>query len=205
MPPYVRLVSANKDATITPDVIQEAVDAVTAADLAETQESDPKTALKMVVMQNIRRIIRTFTETLKMAPSLQRGLTVYEVAEVSTETADRMAALWTADHAVKNALAAKKEAPNPDAEAIKTKVEAFFIRTGLVAQRVVVEGQQYRLVRRVSVRKQKVGIGKLESMLDEALGESLKGPDLIRNLHIALANVPPESKSSVSLCNVKSE
>jgi hypothetical protein len=206
MPPYIRLVSANKDASITPEVIQEAIESITAADLLETKESDPKVALKKVVMQNVRRIIRSFTESLKMVPSLQRGLTVYEVAEVSSETADRMAALWAADLAVRDALASKKPPQNPEADAAKTKVEAFFIRTGLVAQRVVVEGQQYRLVRRISVRKQKVGIGKLESMIDEVMIESLpETAQLVRALHIALANVPPESKSSVTLCNVKSE
>lgn len=224
VPPYVRLVQANKDATITVEVIQEAIESLTEEDIADggAASAGPggaAEAIKAAVLQTIRRTIRSYTESLKIMPSLQRGLSTYDVSECTTAMADSMHALWTTEQALKQALASKKADPEVTAKMtdFKARIEAFFIRTGLTAQRIVVENKPYRLVRRVSVRKPKVGIGMFEKMLNEALtevglsggaagtpaGGRFRPAELIRALQIQISSVAPETKSTVSLCAVK--
>lgn len=211
VPPYVRLVQTNKDATITAEVVQEAIQAITEEDLRELAAADggPAEAVRAAVLQNIRRAIRSFTVSLKLMTSVQRGLGPYDVPECTPEMADQMLALWSAEHKLKAALACKKQDPEVSANQtdLKTTIESFFIRTGLTSQRIVVEGRPFRLVRRVSVRKPKVGLGMFEKMLADAMGQvnatAFRPTDLIRALQIQLSSVPPETKSSVALCAVK--
>lgn len=213
VPAYVRLVQTNKDATITVEVIQEAIESLTEDDIREATKGPEGTAaeaIKAAVLQNVRRSIRSFTESLKIMPSVQRGLGPYDVLECTTEMADTMYALWTTDQELKEALAAKKADPEVVAKMadFKTRIEAFFIRTGLTAQRIVVENKPFRLVRRVSVRKPKVGIGLFEKMLNESLAENpitraFRPSELIRALQIHVSSVAPETKSTVALCAVK--
>lgn len=207
LPPYARIVQANKDAAVTPEVVQEAIESLTPDDLRETG-AQGLAAVRAAVLQNIRRIVRSYTETLKLHACLQRGVSPYDVAEASPEMADAMYTLWTAEQALKRALEARK----PPAEetkalsALRDRIEGFFVRTGLTAQRVVVEGRPYRLVRRVSVRKPRVGIGRVETLLDEVL-KDLSGDvntgALIHALQVQLSAIPPETKSSVVLCAVR--
>jgi len=162
VPPYVRLVQANKDATITVEVIQEAIESLSEDDIVDAGSGGGAAeAIKAAVLQTIRRTIRSFTESLKLMPSVQRGLGPYDVLECSPEMADAMYGLWSTEQALKKALASKKADPEITAKMtdFKARIEAFFIRTGLTAQRIVVENKPFRLVRRVSVRKPKVGIG----------------------------------------------
>lgn len=213
MPPYLRLIQGNKDAGITPEVIQEAIESISEEDLKEAGSDSPEEALKKVVMQNIRRIIRSITESLKLVPSLPRGTNTYDIPEAPTKVADKMYALWAAEQGIKKALEERKAVASPpsgELDALKQRVEAFFIRTGLTAQRIVVEGKPYRLVRRVSVRKPRVGVGKVELFLNEIFSEppfknttEFRPSELIRAIQVQLASIAPESKSSVSLCAVK--
>jgi hypothetical protein len=221
VPPYVRLVQTNKDATITAEVIQEAIEALSEDDIADAAQGGaaaggPAEAIKSAVLQTIRRSIRSFTESLKIMPSVQRGLGPYDVLECTPEMADAMHGMWTTEDALKKALATKKTDPEVAAKMtdFKGRIEAFFVRTGLTAQRIVVENKPFRLVRRVSVRKPKVGIGLFEKMLNEALtevgltggaaGAKFRPSDLIRALQIQISSVAPETKSNVSLCAIKS-
>lgn len=206
MPPFLRLVSANKDATITPEVIQEALESITQEDF--TEEDD----IKSVVLKNVRRTIRSFSETMKIMSSLQRGLTSYDVPELSTEEADSMWQFWLRQQRIKESLASKKADPEAAAkkEECKKRVESFFIRTGLISQRIVVEGHPYKLVRRVSVRKPKIGIGRLEKMLDDVIQDmkltsttQFKSEPLIKALQIQVSSVAPETKTTVSLTSIK--
>jgi hypothetical protein len=205
MPPFLRLVPANKDATITTEVIQEALESITQQDFTEAED------IKGVVLKNIRRTIRSFTESMKIMPSLQRGMTSYDVPELSSEEADTMWQFWLRQQRIKESLASKKADPEAAAkkEECKKRVESFFIRTGLISQRIVVEGHPYKLVRRVSVRKPKIGIGRLEKMLDEVLQDlqitptTFRSEPLIKALQIQVSSVAPETKTNVSLSAIK--
>jgi hypothetical protein len=70
-----------------------------------------------------------------------------------------------------------------------------------------VDSKAYKLVRRVSVRKAKIGIGQVEKMLDHVLKdirpESFKPAEVCREIQILMTSLPPETKSSIKLCAVK--
>lgn len=216
MPPYVRLIVNSKDSSVTPEVIQEALEAITQEDLQEAAgavgpDAGPHAALKHVVLANIRRLVRNFTEQVRLNHGLPRGLGHYDVAEAASSVADSMYRLWTLENQIKSALEAKRAQASEtrSTDELKRRIETFFVRTGLTAQRIVVEGRTYRLVRRVSVRRPKVGLSKLEDFLNAVLAEPgfqgarVRTAELIRGLHIQLASVPPETKTSVSLCAVR--
>lgn len=219
MDPFARIVQVNKDASITPEVIQEALENVSSEDLQEAAAAasedgtvTTRTTVRQLVLTNIRRIIRSFVETLKMSDSLPRGSTVYDVADAPSDVAARMWKLWSLDQNIKKNLSKKKDTTatqTPSEEGLKTKIESFFIRTGLTAQRIVIEGHAYRLVRRISVRKPKIGVGRFEQILDTSLDEALidkinnfKPIDFMKALQIQLSSVPAESKSNVVLCKI---
>ena len=211
MPRYLRLVQTNKDATITAEVIQESLEGLSLNDISEATKgpAEPVLAVKEAVLQALRRAIRSYTESARLMTSLPRGTDVYEALTAPESVVTLMWTLWTNERQIKNVLETKKVDPEVAKHQISLKetIEAYFVRTGLTAQRLVVEGRPYRLVRRVSVRKPKVGIGKLQAMLDVALKDmdlsAFRPLDLIRALQVQLANIEPESKSSVSLCSVK--
>jgi hypothetical protein len=206
--PYLRIVAANKDATITTDVIQEALESLTDQDFAE------QGSIKETVLQKIRLSIRSFTESLKVMASLQRGVSVYEVPELSADEAHLMWLFWRTQHDIKELLAKRKVEPAVAAQKdqYKTRVESFFIRTGLMSQRIVVEGKPYKLVRRISVRKPKIGIGRVEKILDDILQDPeyadaklLRPANLIKALQIQVSSVAPETKTTVSLSAIKTD
>jgi hypothetical protein len=210
VPRFVRNVQSNKDSSITPEIIQESLESLTSDDLNETNATGHE-AIKAAILQSIRRSIRSFTENAKLMSSLPRGQDTYDVVEASATVSDLMYQLWTTECQIKDALESKKQDPEitKAQNCFKETIEGFFVRTGLTAQRLVVEGLPYRLVRRVSVRKPKIGIGKLEKMLDDIVKDldpkTFKPNDLIRSLQIQLSSMPPEMKTCINLCSVKAE
>lgn len=209
-PRFVRLVQSNKDSTITPEVIQESLETLTSDDIKETNATGHQ-AIKEAILQSIRRNIRSFTESAKLMNSVPRGSDTYDLTEAPTDISNTMFQLWTTECEIKVALESKKQDPEITKEqnGLKQTIEGFFVRTGLTAQRLVVEGLPYRLVRRVSVRKPKIGIGRLEKMLDDIIKDidpkNFKPNDVIRELQIQLSSMPPEMKTCINLCSVKTE
>lgn len=215
--PYLRLVPANKDSSISPEVVQEALESITLEDIQEAStknanDSSTASAIRTVVLTNIRRLIRSFTESLKILSSLPKGHSVYDLVETSDAVAERMWSYWSVEQEIKTLLASKKVSSDDSQHLkdLKAKVEAFFIRTGLSVQRISVEGHAYKLSRKVSVRKPKVGIGKLELLLDEILPQFTSGPlfkpkELIRAIQIQLSAIAPETKSNVTLSPIKAD
>ena len=210
-PHFVRILQTNKDSTITPDVIQEALETLSATELKEAQGTTPQEAIKDAILKNVRRTIRSFTETAKLMTAMPRGTDIYDIAEVPTSVSDTIYGLWRTEQLIKKKLEEKKIDPeiSKKQKDLKDIIEGFFVRTGLTAQRIVVEGRPYKLTRRVSVRKPKVGIGKLSQMLDELIATidpaTFKPVDIIRGLQIQLTSLPPETKTSISLGAVKVE
>jgi hypothetical protein len=81
-----------------------------------------------------------------------------------------------------------------------------------MSQRIVVEGKPYKLVRRISVRKPKIGIGRVEKILDDILQDPeyadaklLRPANLIKALQIQVSSVAPETKTTVSLSAIKTD
>jgi hypothetical protein len=213
MPPYLRTVKTNKDASITPEVIQEGIEALTPQDISECAEGrdDAAAVLKEVILKSIRRIIRSFTETTKLMHNMPRGQTSYDTDVADLNVAETMYKSWTTDQEIKKLLASRKIDPdlNKEHSILKERVESYFIRAGITTQRIVVDAKQYKLVRRVSVRKSKIGIGQVDKMLDQVLvglnASAFKPAEVIRSLQILITSLPPETKSSIKLCAVKAD
>jgi len=212
MVPYVRIVSANKDSSITPELVQEALESITHEDFRETEDGSLEDKVKSIIMTHIRRTIRSFTETLRLMPSLPKGVSNYDILETSDSMAQKMFDISSLDHTIKQHLATKKQLVSDSGpiQEYKQKIESFFIRTGLTNQRIVVEGKPYKLSRRISIRKPKIGIGKLETFLIEILKDTrlvnpsdFRPKEIIRALQIQISSVAPETKSSVTLSSIK--
>jgi hypothetical protein len=209
LPPYLRTVKTNKDGCITPEIIQEAIECLTSQDLSEASGGRPVEIIKEAILKAVRRIIRTYTETTKLMENMPRGKTVYDMDIASPEIAETMYTSWRTQHEVKKLLDSKKIDPDVSKahNVLKEKVESYFIRAGITAQRIVVDSKAYKLVRRVSVRKAKIGIGQVEKMLDHVLKdmrpESFKPAEVCREIQILMTSLPPETKSSIKLCAVK--
>lgn len=218
LPPILRIVRTNKDLTITPEVIQEAIECITEDDLRDAASKDAankdsaegksheirkKDIMKAAILTNLRRIIRSYNESLKLLSSLPRTESLYDIDEADAEIAEKMFKMWTTEQTIKDLL--KENKVVVDNTEVKSKVESYFIRTGLTAQRIIVEGKPFRLVRRVSILKPKIGIGKFEAILTETLETSkdLNLNTIIKNLQIQISSQPPETKSKVSLCSIK--
>jgi len=210
--PYVRIVSANKDSSITPELVQEALESITHEDFVELDIGTLEEKIKSIVLTHIRRTIRSFTETLRLMPSLPKGQTSYDINETTESMAQKMFDIAKLDSLIKDNLKIKKQCITDSGpiQEYKKKIESFFIRTGLTNQRIVVEGKPYKLTRKVSIRKPKIGIGKIELFLTEILKETkfaseseFRPKELIRALQIQISSVAPETKSSVSLSSIK--
>jgi hypothetical protein len=211
VPMYLRIVRANKDSTITPEVIQEAIETLSLEDLRAQETANPETSktelLKGLILDSMRRLIRSYTDSLKLMVSIPKGQSLYELSDATSEIADRMFQYWSLEQSMKG-LRAQKKVPDEHRKAMSAKkeiIEAFFVRTGLTAQRLVVEGSPYRLVRSVSIQKQRLGIGKFETILDAVVQKvkAFKPQDLIRELQIQVTSLPPETKTAIKLCSVK--
>jgi len=209
MPPYLRTIKTNKDGSITPEIVQEAIDCLTPQDLEEASGGRPVEIIKEAILKALRRIIRTYTETTKLMDNMPRGLTVYDMDTATPAVAETMYTSWRTQHEIKKLHDSKKIDPDVSKahNVLKEKVEAYFIRAGITAQRIVVDSKPYKLVRRVSVRKAKIGIGQVEKMLDQVLVEvkadSFKPAEVCREIQILMTSLPPETKSSIKLCAVK--
>ena len=210
IPKYVRLVRTSKDANITSEIIKEALENINTEDIAEEAHehatSAPKEVIKNLVLTNIRRLIRSFTINLKLMKSIVKGTSIYEIPDAPKNIANEMWQLWITEQEIKKKMKSRPEGCNKD---LKERVENYFIRTGLTAQRIVVEGQPFRLVRKISIRKGKVGIGCLENLLDEVLKtfnpEKFNPNDLIHDLHVQISALPPETKTTLGLAAVKTK
>lgn len=206
MPRYVRLLKTNKDTNITSEIIQEALQGISIEDLKEnmTADTDAQKTFKEVILKSFRRLIRSYTTSLKLVNSALRGLTLYDLPECPMQVADNMWALWNAEQEIKALLENKPKNDHPE---LKERIENYFVRTGLSSQRIVVESRPWRLVRKVSIQKMRIGIGRIENMLDDALKnqsfERFNASEIIHFLQVQISSLPPETKTSVGLCAVK--
>lgn len=206
IPKYVRLVRTSKDANITCEIVSEALENINNDDLIEqgVENRTPKEVIKNLVLTNIRRLIRSFTINLKLMKNIVKGLSIYEIPDAEKSVADEMWKLWVTEQEIKKNSKLKPDACNKE---LKERVENYFIRTGLTAQRIVVEGQSFKLARKISIRKGKIGIGSFENILNELLktlnAEKFNPNQLIHDLHVQISSLPPETKSTLGLTPIK--
>lgn len=196
VPPYVRMFRNNKDATILPETVREALDDVTLEDVSEQYQDaadrkKPITVTKaflLAVVARVRLSIREYTQQVKQLASLPKGTRGADVENAPAEVATWAVKLHTNEHGAKM-LEAKRRTADAKRESnlrlLEPLVASYFARAGLLSdagnasERVMLGGVVYRLVRRVSSVKQPIRFGVIDRALWAAFDEAwhLEVPD----------------------------
>jgi hypothetical protein len=198
IPMYVRLVRTNKDSAITPDVVDEAIDAVTPADIEEHKGIVP------AIMAKVRMEIRTYVNSVKLMHNKERNQNIYDIPEVPPQLYPLLIQWHTAQEMLSAQQQQNRESVSEITASInrvKSTVSTFFERTNTLNQRVVLNDKTYRISRKVSVRHEKVGLGKLEELL---LKQPADLETLKTSLRHALQNIPPVTKTDICFSLVRS-
>jgi hypothetical protein len=198
IPMYVRLVRTNKDSAITPDVVDEAIDAVTPADIEDHKGIVP------AIMAKVRIEIRTYVDSVKLMHNKERNQNIYDIPEVPTQLYPVLIQWHTAQEQLSALQARNREAVSEitaSINRIKSTVSTFFERTNTLNQRVVMNDKTYRISRKVSVRHEKVGLGKLEELL---LQQPQDLESMKTSVRHALQNIPPVTKTDICFSLVRS-
>jgi len=175
-PPYIRLVKNNKDLTITPEVISEALQSITEEDIQEYKGNAPDILVE-AILSSVRRIVRSFSEQIKLTDSVPRGIKAADVPFADTSLSKQAVQLFTHSSKVMASESEKRAAVSSAKTAMSERqatLDAFFERSGITHQRVTLENKQFNLCRRLTVSKTKVTFKILEDVL--------KNLDLIKNL-----------------------
>jgi len=221
VPAYLRYITCNKDSSITAELIQEALLSISSEDLAsltesehqETNQQNKQQKLSELILDSVRRHIRTYTENLKISESLPKGVSNYDAEETNDQQVLAAFNLWKCECSIKTLLSQRKtqesvhKASAQESKETKQIIEQYFVRTGLTKQLLVIDSQSLKLCRKVSIRKPKVGIGKLENLLGIMFGEhpklltsvQVRTNEIVRLLQIQISSLPPETKSTISL------
>jgi hypothetical protein len=197
-PLYVRLTRGNKDATITPEIIEDAIDSVTDEDIAEHK------SVIEAILHHVRNSIRTYKQTISLSDSRERNQHVYDTPSLPDDLFPHVMSWHLANLKMSEGQVKHKEALSEVTQAlnaVKPIVESFFERTGVMTQRVNLEDIPYRITRKVSVRHPRIGLPKLKSLFEELQTTNL---DRLRaSVRPMLQNVPPVTKADVVFCAVR--
>lgn len=216
VPMFVRMIRNTKDIPVTVDIINEAFDAVAVQDVEEHMTKMNLTfpeALQAVVLSNVRNTIRSYRFTLKLTEIKERSLKMYDIPECTPEIMNSMFQLHAATYKLQSKSQENKELISEITKEIQNKkqyVQSFFDRTGIMSQRIVMDNVPYRLVKKVSVTHEKIGLTKLEFWLSNSLSNLKSMTDFerdsqkIRNqIMKTIQNLPPITKSDIQFCSVK--
>lgn len=177
LPAYVRLAKNAKDLSITPDVIEEAFNALTEEDVLES-EGDGADALISAVLTSVRRIVRSFNEQAKITDSLPRGVKAADVQLANEDFAREAIRLHFQSSIVLGTEREKREAVSAVKEELNTKsseVERFFQRSNTTSQRINMENASYNLCCRTTMTRPRVTLKVLEDFLHDGIKECLMG------------------------------
>jgi len=174
LPPYIRKVRNNKDNTITNDIIKECIDNLNPDEILESQEEDGPDALLDVLLQSIRRSIRTFTEQVRLCDSIPRGSKAADVPFASSKQIKLASELHDISTTILMTESEKRDVLVDLKEKMKVRqpeIEAYFERTNINSQRIILENCPYNLIRRITVCKPKVNIKKIQTIIMETINE----------------------------------
>lgn len=180
IPAYIRLSQNTKDLSITPQIVQEAINAISEDDLLESVEDNEHSyeSLINLVISSVRRLIRSFNEQPKICDSVPRGVKACDV-KVAEETLIKLAFnLFEKSEFVLQSERKKREQANfvkRDMELCTGSVKDYFERSQLTSQRVSLENKSYNLCYRTTVKRPKINA----KMLGNIMHDTLKDCDLI--------------------------
>ena len=191
VPPFLRWLSINKDSPIKPETIEEAIQSITAEDIDEMKnhnkengiEASTRDVLREILLQKIRQLIRSVSQNVKLSPSLERGKKYHEVPE-RDDLAETVLEWHLNENRIKKKRDECKESVTLFGGQIKdlqNPVEKFFDRTQTTSQKVVLNDRTFRLVKKTSVRKPRVGMTSVVPWINDAF-ENLR-IDNVRSFH----------------------
>lgn len=218
-PPYIRLVKNNKDLTITPEVISEALQSITEEDIQEYKGNAPEFLVE-AILSSVRRIVRSFSEQIKLTDSVPRGIKPADVPFADAALSKQAVRLFAHSTKVLASESEKRTAVSSAKTAMNERqgtLDAFFERSGITHQRITLENKQFNLCRRLTVSKPKVTFKILEEVLKNLdIIKTLKSKtdilDAIKNrradiqklVATRISTLPNSSKSVIHLQRVKS-
>jgi hypothetical protein len=204
IPMYVRLVRTNKDSPITPDIVDEAIDSVTDDDIEEHKGVVP------AIMAKVRIEIRTYVNAVKLMHNKERNQNIYDIPDVPDQLYPILIQWHTAQEQLTALQQQNRETVSEVTASInrvKSMVSTFFERTNTLNQRVVLNDKTYRISRKVSVRHEKVGLGKLEELLSQQDRQDRQDRQDLATLKTAvrhaLQNIPPVTKTDICFSLVR--
>lgn len=214
LPPYIRLIKNNKDLSINAETINDAIDSLNAQDLEEIEECENgKEALIKCVLNSLRRVIRSYSEQIKLSDSVPRCIKACDVMFASEELALEAIRLHEESSIVLQTESRKRDniAQAKHEMALKVPdIETYFNRGSLTHQRIVLENQPYNLCKRISVIKPKITLKVLEDMLDKGLKQLKTKKDaikyiennkelFIKNILKGVETIPSQTKVKIHL------
>ena len=218
IPLFARRLRNTKDGKITPVVVEEAIEAVGPEDISERNGMTLSDALQDAIMSRIKNIVREYTYSIRLVNSKPKTDHVYELFEAPSEMVEKMYEL----HRAQTAMAALDETSKQrmgtlgkELSTVKAPVQQFFERTGLMSQRITMDGVTFRLTRKVSVRHDKLSVSKVNTFVNE-LFQSMstikslvdfesKSDTIKSNLLKMIQNVPPTTKSNIVFQTIRQQ
>jgi len=201
VPKYLRVTKNTKDITITPEIIKEAFESLKSqpSDVLECEEEDCESSIILVLLANVRRLVRSYQNQTKLTDSLPRGVKDTEVPLANPRLSETAIELHEKTCLVLNTEKLKREKiASAKAEMMKKEqaVDSFFIRANMTSQRVNLENIPYNLCRRTSVLKPKLTFKILESLFLEEI-KGLKAGFINKESFIKQSSSIEEMKHSI--------
>lgn len=175
VPAYIRLSKNTKDVTITNEIIQEAFSSLSSEDILQA-EGEGADSIVNAVLSAVRRLVRSFTEQIKLADSVPRGKKAADVELASVELAREAIALHEHSSFILQREKEKRDeiaSARQDLESKAQDVEKFFSRANLTSQRVNLENKAYNLCCRTTMIRPKLTLKLLEDFLQDGIKECI--------------------------------
>lgn len=210
VPLFARRLRNTKDGKITSIVVEEAIESVTPDDITERPGMSFIDALQDAIMTRVKNTVREYTYSLRLVNSKPKTEHVYELFEAPSEMVQKMFDLHKAQTDLNELDEMSKQKMGTlgkELSSVKGPVQQFFERTGLMSQRITMDGTTYRLTRKVSVRHEKISVAKMNSFVNELFQQmtgvsslvdfQTKSDAIKAHLLKVIQNIPPTTKSNI--------
>jgi hypothetical protein len=175
-PCYIRLTKNTKDIAITPEIIQEAFGAITSEDILEAEEDGAAEAVVQTILKSIRRLVRSFTEQIKLTDTLPRGTRAADVKVAQSKLSVDAITLHEKSTKILATEKLKRETLSTikaDLEKKSAEVEKFFQRANVSSQRINLQKQAYNLCCRTTVCRPRMSLKIMEDFLEDAMKKTI--------------------------------
>lgn len=176
MPPYIRVVKNNKDNVVTIDTIKDCIMNISPEDVIESSKENGVDTLLNLILNGLRRNIRSYTQQVRLVHSVPRGIKAADIEIANQEQIECAVEMHKLLLTILNTEEGKREILKELKQQIKEKqpdIESFFDKTNVNSQRVILENCAYNLIRRVSICKPKLNIRTVNNIFIETLNELL--------------------------------